>query len=135
VAVLIRNSGTLYGFDLKTGEEKWKKTREDWVKTKVNPQSIGGMVVLVNRSASAAYAVYIENGGIVAKISREGISSLPYISGKWMYVGTKSGQIYGYNFSNKKTFTYSTGGPVAIVAADDKGVYGLSSSKMVMLVK
>ncbi len=135
VIVILRNSGEVIGFDPVTGEQKWSKTISGLAGTKINPDYINGMLVLVTAARDKVVVLWNENGGTVTSKNVEGISSAPYLSGNWLYIGTSSGKVLGYNYNNGKSFSYSTGEKVSVLAADDKGVFAVTKSKMTKLVK
>lgn len=135
VIVIMRNSGQVVGYDPVTGEEKWNKTISGLEKTKVNPAAFGDMLVMVSAEKDRAIVLYMDNGGMVASKKVDNISTIPFLSGSWLYIGTADGKVVGYNYSSKKEFTQSTGEAISIVAADKTGVYAVSQGKMSKLVK
>lgn len=125
--VFDRDSGTFYGLNPSTGDQVWSKVLAATVKTTYYPVYISGKILVISKEADKVYVLYAKTGEILLNKTIAGISSYPFVSGEWVYVGTSSGGVYGFNYSSGASWSKTVSGAVSMISADDNGVYALTA--------
>jgi outer membrane protein assembly factor BamB len=139
IFALVRTSGKVIAVNPDDGSMLWSSAFPEIQKTRINPVYADGELVLAsNDNGSAVIIVDAKSGKVLNRASFENeVIATPYVTDRYIYIGTESGNIYSYNLSLKKydwTFK-SSGNPISVVVCDKNNVYALSADGMLNIVK
>jgi outer membrane protein assembly factor BamB len=133
--VLDRDLGKFIGINPTDGSQIWEKTLSALAKTSFYPVYSGGKIAIISQAANKLYVLLSKTGEVILAKSAEGISSYPFMSGQWVYIGTRAGEVLGFNYNTDSSWSMKIDGPVSMVTADDNGVYALSASSIFSFAK
>ncbi len=139
IIAVVRASGKVIAVKPSDGSLLWSAAFEELQKTRINPIFAQGDLVLANNDKSSTVIIINTlSGKVISKTSFENETiAPPFVTDKFLYIGTESGKIYSYDVRQKKyDWTYkSSGNSISLVVADKDNIYALSSDGMLKLIR
>ncbi len=138
VIVLIRNNGVVKAYSTLDGSKKWELSIPELQKTDIDPVYHNGYVILGKSGENSIISIVnATSGKLVNSFKFTERVSHPYLWGDNLFFGTASGKVYAYDIKNNKTIWVSETGKKGLISVvvNDDGVFGISKTSMLKIVK